>query len=139
MTRLVLDTNVVASALLWNGAPRELLNATIQQQTIQVYSSIPLLHELGDILSRPKFEKKLHASGLSAYELVELFAGIIVVVHPASISRVASDPDDDVVIGTAIAAKCDWIVSGDRDLLNVKEYLGIRFGSVSEFMQELII
>ena len=60
--RLVLDTNVVASALLWGGIPRLLLQAgRVQQATL--YTSPALLAELTDILGRRKFGKKIAASG----------------------------------------------------------------------------
>ena len=66
--RLVLDTNVVASALLWGGIPRLLLQAgRVQRATL--YTSPALLAELTDILGRRKFGKKIAASGFSVDEL----------------------------------------------------------------------
>lgn len=62
--RLVLDTNVVASALLWGGTPRRLLRAG-REKRIELLTSLPLLAELTDILGRRKFEKKIAASMLS--------------------------------------------------------------------------
>lgn len=59
--RLVLDTNVVVSALLWNGTPRLLLESA-REGSVELYTSIPLLAELTDILNRDKFQKKLAAS-----------------------------------------------------------------------------
>lgn len=51
--RLVLDTNVVLSALLWRGTPYRLLEAIRQQPRRQIYSSTTLLEELADVLTRP--------------------------------------------------------------------------------------
>ena len=62
--RLVLDTNVVASALLWGGVPRLLLRAG-REKRVELFTSTPLLAELTDILWRRKFEKKIVASTLS--------------------------------------------------------------------------
>jgi uncharacterized protein len=73
--RLVLDTNVVASALLWSGTPRQLFQ-TIEKQRITLYTSTPLLAELTNILERRKFEKKIAASGLTIDELVDHYAAI---------------------------------------------------------------
>ena len=56
--RLVLDTNVVASAMLWGGNPLLLLQ-TRRENRVELYTSMPLLAELTDILSRRKFEKRL--------------------------------------------------------------------------------
>ena len=67
--RVVLDTNVVVSALLWDGAPRRLLRIG-QVAGVALFSSSALLAELTDILSRSKFEKKLAASLISIDQLV---------------------------------------------------------------------
>ena len=52
--------------------------------------------------------------------------------------RLAPDPDDDVVIGTALAAKADFVVTGDRALLSVREYEGGRIVSVSEALDAVV-
>jgi uncharacterized protein len=129
--RLVLDTNVVASALLWDGAPRRLLHAG-RGEGLRLFTSLPLLQELTDVLARQKFEKKIAASLLSVDQLVELYAELAAVVRPAPVPRLAPDPDDDVVIGTAIAAKASLFVTGDRALLSLAEYEGGRIISVNE-------
>ena len=63
--RLVLDTNVVVSALLWNSTPRStprwLLQAA-RDRRVELYTSTPLLAELTDVLGRPKFAPKITAS-----------------------------------------------------------------------------
>jgi putative PIN family toxin of toxin-antitoxin system len=129
--RLVLDTNVVASALLWDGPPRRFLDIGFGERN-RLFSSAPLLAELGDVLSRPKFDRKIAASLLSVDELVDLYANLVSVVKPASVPRLAPDPDDDIVIGTAIAAKADLIVTGDRAFLSVGQYEFGRIVSVRE-------
>lgn len=128
--RLVLDTNVVASALLWSGSPRILLQAA-REKRIQLFTSPPMLAELGDILARPKFAKKIEASLLSVDQLVEGYAALTAVVRPVDIPRIAPDPDDDMVIGTALAAKARAIVTGDKPLLTVDAYQGVRLMTVA--------
>ena len=125
--RLVLDTNVVASALLWDGAPRRLLEAA-RAQRIELFTSTPLLAELTDILGRRKFEKKVAASQLSIDQLVEGYAQLAALVP---------DPDDDVVIGTALAANAEFIVTGDRTLRSLTEYQNVKIVRVSEVLQTL--
>lgn len=135
--RVVLDTNVVASALLWDGAPRQLLRVG-RRKDVQFVTSAALLAELTDILSRSKFEKKIAASLLSVDQLVDLYSELVALVRPIPVPRIAPDPDDDVVIGTALAAKADFIVTGDRALLTLAEYEGGRIISVSEALRSLI-
>jgi len=89
--RLVLDTNVVASALLWHGPPRQLLGLA-QNEDVSLFSSLPLLAELTGILSRSEFEKKIAASLLSVDQLVDLYAGVVSLVRPIPTPRLAPDP-----------------------------------------------
>ena len=132
--RLVLDTNVVASAMLWGGNPMLLLQARRERQA-ELYTSTPLLAELTDILGRSKFEKKVSASMLTVDQLVDRYAELAQVVRPTPTPRIVSDPDDDVVIGTALAAKADLLVTGDRPLLSVEKYQGVRIVSVAEALE----
>jgi putative PIN family toxin of toxin-antitoxin system len=132
--RSVLDTNVVVSALLWDGAPRQLLKSG-HSEGIQFFTSVPLLEELIETLSKSKFERKIAASMHSIGKLVELYSKATVVVRPIPVPRVAPDPDDDVVIGTALAAKAGFVVTGDRTLRSVAEYEGVRIVSVIEALE----
>lgn len=129
--RLVLDTNVVASAMLWGGNPRQLLQAR-REKRVELFTSVAMLAELTDILARPKFAKKIAASLLTTDQLVDGYAGLTQVVRPAPTPRIVADPDDDVVIGTALAAKADLLITGDRGLLDVREYQGLTIVSVAE-------
>jgi hypothetical protein len=134
--RVVLDTNVVASALLWGGTPRVLLQAA-REKRIELFTSTPMLAELSDILGRRKFSKKIAASQLTIDQLVDGYALLASVVRPAATPRIAPDPDDDVVIGTALAAKAELIVTGDKPLLTVIEHQGVRIVGVSEAVKAL--
>ncbi|HME56701.1 MAG TPA: putative toxin-antitoxin system toxin component, PIN family [Terracidiphilus sp.] len=134
--RLVLDTNVVVSALLWNGAPEQLLRIS-HSEGIQLYTSTPLLEELTETLSKSKFERKIAASLHSIDQLVNIYTNLVSVIRPLFVPRLAPDPDDDVVIGTALAAKASFLVTGDRSLLSVAEYEGVRIVSVSEALQAI--
>lgn len=132
--RWVLDTNVVASALLWGGVPRLLLQAG-REKRIELFTSAVLLAELTDILGRRKFARKIAASTLTIDQIVDRYAALAALVRPTPTPRIAPDPDDDVVIGTALAAKADLIVTGDRPLLSVAEHQGVRMVSVSQAAQ----
>ena len=134
--RLVLDTNVIASALLWGCVPRLLLQAA-REERVELFTSTPLLAKLADILNRRKFDKKISASRLTVDRLIDGYAQLAVLVRPASVPRIAPDPDDDVVIGTAVAAKTGLIVTGDRPLLSVAEYQGVRLLSVRQVVEIL--
>ncbi len=86
--RLVLDTNVVASALLWGGKPLLLLQAA-RDEKVTLFTSTAMLFELTNILDRQKFEKKLDASKLSVDELVDRYSQLTTVVRPRHVSGIA--------------------------------------------------
>lgn len=132
----MLDTNVVVAALLWSGPPRQLLRAA-RERRIDLVTSVPLLGELADVLARPKFTAKIAASQCEVAGLVERYAALAIVVRPAPIPRIAPDPDDDAVIAAAIAAKAEFIVTGDRALLSLAKHEGVRIVNVSVGLQNL--
>ena len=125
--RIVLDTNVVLSALLWRGTPYRLLASIRQRSSIQLYSSTALLEELADVLTRPSVAKRLALIGRSAREVLADYVEAVELVEPTTVPRVVvGDADDDQVIAAAVAAHADLIVSGDRKhLLPLASHQGI--------------
>jgi putative PIN family toxin of toxin-antitoxin system len=124
--RIVLDTNVALSALLWRGTPYRLLETIRQQPHVQLVSSAALIAELADVLTRPKTAKRLAAIEKSAREVLADYLDAVELVEPASVPRVVpTDPDDDQVIAAAVTAHAGLIVSGDSDLLSMARFEGI--------------
>jgi len=116
--RIVLDTNVVLSALLWRGTPYQLLESIRQRADIQLYSSPVLLQELADVLTRPAATGRLALVGRSAQQALADYVDAVNMVEPAVVPRVVpNDPDGDHVVALALAAGADLIVSGDAELL----------------------
>ncbi len=104
--RIVLDTNVVLSALLWRGTPYHLLAAIAQRSSVQLYSSTALLEELADVLTRASASKRLALIGRSAREVLADYIVAIDLVEPACVPRVVErDVDDDQVIAAAEAVR----------------------------------
>ena len=123
--RLVLDTNTVVSGLIWGGVPGQLIDAAAAG-IMQIISSVPLLDELYDVLFRKKFAAQLAEQGANAADLFEGYAALVQLVVPADIGPVIlADPDDDIVLATAVAGGADAIVSGDAHLLGIGEFRGV--------------
>ena len=137
--RIVLDTNVAFSALLWRGLPYDFLQITRRHHRVRLFSSDALLQELGEVLTRPTSMKRLVLIGLSAADALAAYSDAVERVTPLSIEPViAADPDDDEVIAAAVAAGADMIVSGDRHLLDLGNHQGIHIVTVSEAMRLLV-
>ncbi len=136
--RIVLDTNVVLSALLWRGTPHQLLTAIRQQSGVQLYSSTALLDELADVLTRPTATKRLAVIGKTAREVLSDYVEAVELVEPTTVPRVVpTDPDDDQVIAVALTAHADLIVSGDADLLSVASFEGIPIVTAAQAVQRI--
>lgn len=73
--RIVADTNVVVSAFLWGGTPREILRAA-QARQVLLYTSPALIAELQEILSRPKFAKRFAAIGSTPAVLLDRYLAL---------------------------------------------------------------
>lgn len=115
--RIVADTNTVASGLIWQGPPRQLIDAA-RAGRITLHTSITLLAELAEIIGRGKFIRPILRAGLSATTLVEDYQHLAVLVEPTLLPEpVSRDPDDDHVLAAALGAEAQLIVSGDKDLL----------------------
>lgn len=137
--RIVLDTNVVLSALLWRGTPHHLLAAIGQHSSTQLYSSTALLEELADVLARPSATKRLALIGRSVRDVLADYIEAIELVEPSSVPRVVvGDVDDDQVIAAAVAARAELIVSGDRKhLLPLGSHQGIDIVDATEAVRRI--
>jgi putative PIN family toxin of toxin-antitoxin system len=135
--RVVADTNIVVSGLLWSGPPRRILDFA-RVARINLFTSPDLLLELEDVLSRRKFARRLAVAGVEPRELALGYAALARVTLPRAISPVIEeDPDDDAVLACALTVRADVIVSGDRHLLNLQKHEGIWIVRASEFLVRL--
>lgn len=135
--RVVADTNTIISGLLWRGLPRLVLDAA-RDCIIELFTSIALLEELENVLSREKFATRLEAAKVTAHGLVLGYAALATIGEVEPIEPVIlSDPDDNAVLACALAAQCEVITSGDSHLLNLKQYREVRILTASELFSEL--
>lgn len=135
--RVVLDTNVVASALLWGGTPQRLIQAA-DEEGLELFTSEALIAELAGILERAKLAAKLTQLNSSPAEIVARYREIAEIVEAAPIEGAAlRDPDDAAVLACALAARADAIVSGDDDLHALGAYQNIPVLTPAECLQRL--
>lgn len=136
--RVVLNTNIVISALLWRGKPYQLLETISHSHELRLFASPALLEELADVLARPMATKRLALLGKTAAEVLADYQAALEVVEPSAVPRaVLRDADDDQVIAAAFAAQADFIVSGDDDLLSVGRYQGISILTATQALLQI--
>jgi len=130
--RLVLDTNVVVSALVWGGRPYKLLQAATEGD-IELFTSPALIDELRRVLARERLASRLAEQRTSVQRMIELYGELAISVSPLSTPRaVPRDKDDDQVIAAAIAANADLVVSGDADLVSLGSFEGVVIVTTAE-------
>ena len=135
--RVVADTNIVVSGLLWRGNPRRVLDAA-RDGIIELFTSPTLLVELQDVLSRKQFAARLEAANVTVSELLLGYSALATVIEAEAIEPVIlADPDDDAVLACALAAQSEVITSGDNHLLDLKEHQEVRILTAAELLAEL--
>ena len=118
---VVLDTNILISAVFWRGNPYNIVRYGLLGK-YSLYISTDILNETEEKLrikfGFPEDEIEEHISILIEYSYI---------VEPSEkINIIKDDPDDNAVLECAVASKAEYIVSGDRHLLKLKEFRGIK-------------
>ena len=135
--RLVLDTNVVVSATLIRGGNEDRLLRAWQPGAFDLVVSPPILAETGRALLYEKLQKFRWMSEDEVISLLEALGRESLLVPGDAILKVSRDPADDKFLAAAIEGRAQYVVSGDRDLLAVKAYRGIRIVRPAAFLEIL--
>lgn len=130
--RVVPDTNVLVSALIFPGGSPEAVYRLALEGKIELVTSLPLLAELGRVLS-DKFGWQPERAEEAVAQLVRLAE----IVDPQeALTEIEADPTDNRVLEAAAEGQTDAIVSGDRHLLAIKSWRGIAIQSPAVFLAD---
>lgn len=131
--KVVYDTNIIISGLLFSGKQRELLKCVIDH-SVQLIISHSIIKEISDVITRSKFKVRRELQVISVAELIE----ISTLVQPSKkVNIVENDPDDNMIIECAIEGNAEFIITGDSDLLKINSYEGIKIIDSNEFLSIL--
>ena len=134
MIKVVLDTNIYISGILFAGKPREVLDLAIKSK-IHVFISPDILSELRDVLSRKKFGFSPERADIIIREI----ESITTMVNPAKkYSIVLHDSDDNIIIDCAMESRVEYIITGDNDLLCLNKYKSINIVNPALFIEEYL-
>jgi putative PIN family toxin of toxin-antitoxin system len=129
--RIVIDTNVLISAIFWTGKPKQILNKA-RQEEITFLTSEFILEELKKVLR--KVDKPFKLSEEEADRVVTAMRELAVVVNISSQVSVCQDDNDNRVLECAIDGNADCIITGDFHLLQLGSFQKIDIMTVSDFL-----
>ena len=130
--KVTLDTNIIISAIGFGGLPRNILELILVDKIKAVTSNI-LLAELEDVITK-KFPNLAFEFELLNKKIRKNFQ----IVKPKEHLKVVRDEDDNKVLEAAIEGKCQYIVTGDKDLLELDSFRGIKILTPEQFLKILI-
>lgn len=129
LSRVVLDTNVLVSALGFNGKPNQVLTLALEKR-IQAVTSPVLLVELQEVINKkfPAIEPKLSL-------IIKRITKRFTIVQPNKALHILKDEDDNRVLEASIEGKCDVIITGDKELLELAHFQDIEIITPEKFLQ----
>ncbi|MBI4209048.1 MAG: putative toxin-antitoxin system toxin component, PIN family [Deltaproteobacteria bacterium] len=126
MIRVVVDTNVLISGTIHSKGFSYKIAKMWEGGELILVTSLAMLEEAERVFNYPRIKKKYHFNSSQMEKVFSNLAKYSVVVRDLpSLSVIERDPEDNIVISTAIAGKADYIVTGDGDLLDLGSHQGI--------------
>ena len=131
--KIVIDTNVAISGLLWGGAPNQILRLC-RNGVIRILECDETLDEVKRVIQYDKFADRISGLGTTAIEVFAYFMNLVTYVPSPKIipDVIKQDPFDNIFLGLASEKSASLIVSGDNHLLDYESYKGIQIATPSE-------
>ncbi len=136
MHKVVFDINILVSALIANGTPRQLWFRAVRKEFDLVMSS-KMRSQFLAVISRKKF--KGYLTDKDIIDFIKILDTTAKFVRPVlGIKVIEEDPDDNLILATALGGKADHIVSGDRHLLALGEFGDVKIVTVEKMLRMFI-
>ena len=129
--RIVLDANIFVSSFFWGGNPRMVLERVIEGID-ELFITKEILNEIEEVMERPKFHAEKEEIDYFINSIVEIGNKII---PKRKIKNGSRDKTDNKYIECGIAAKVDYIISGDIHLLELREYGKIKILTAKNYLE----
>lgn len=129
--KIILDTNILISAFIFGGKPRQILSLVSDEQ-IQAFTSLILIAEFFDVVNK-KFDLSDEELALTKNQIENQFT----IVQPKKTIKISRDEDDNRVLEAAIQGNCSYIITGDKDLLDLKKFKNIKIVTPETFLNEI--
>jgi uncharacterized protein len=134
--KVVLDTNVWLSGIIWDGEASKIIEKA-EKEHIKIIISEDILSEIVNVLNREsKFQKHMVNLKSSIEDLLRTILSISNLVETKTkLDIIKSDPKDNIVLEAAIKGEVECIISYDNHILNMFEFRGIKIISPTEFLK----
>ncbi|HHT9124976.1 MAG TPA: putative toxin-antitoxin system toxin component, PIN family [Candidatus Brocadiia bacterium] len=130
MIKVVFDTNVLISSLFWSGNPRRCI-LLARRKHILAFTTQPILDELHEkLVARFKYKPN---EAKQVIDDIKTYTGVV--IHGMALRLIHADPEDNKIVECAVEAEANYIVSGDKHLLNLKKYKDIKIVSPADFLK----
>lgn len=131
--RVVVDSNVAVSGLLWSGPPNRILKWA-RDGIFKILACMETTDEVKRVLQYKKFSERLAQLNITPNEAIAYFMNLISFVPtPEHIHQIIhQDPFDNIFLSLASDNKAHMIISGDKHLLDLKKYADIQIVTPSE-------
>lgn len=128
--RIVLDTNILISATIWDKSVSNKLLRILAGRDIEILTSYDILEEYKKVLRR---DFKYEHENINKI-ILELLSYIQVIEPQRKVEVVKEDPDDNKIIECAVESGSDYILTYDKHLLTLEEFEGIKIIKPEEFL-----
>lgn len=132
--KIVIDTNVWISFLL--GKSFQNIFDLIENYNLTVYTSQEQIQEIIETIKKPKLSKYLESEDIN--NLIFLFNYNFKFVEISNNFKFLRDPKDDYLLEVAIISKSKYLITGDKDFLDLKNYNDIEFVNYKKFIDEIL-
>jgi putative PIN family toxin of toxin-antitoxin system len=131
MIRAVVDTNIIISSIFWKGKPYEVVRKGVMGD-YQLVTSLEILDEVVD-----KLRNKFQFPEENIEDLINILLTYSHIVETTSKFNAVRDKKDNKIVECAFDGKANYIITGDPDLLIIKEFMGIKIVKAGKFLEEI--
>jgi len=129
-TKVLLDTNILISALGWSGKPKVIFEKCLHGELVLV-TSPNQIEELRRVMDYPKFNFTEEQKATFVSIILEIATMVEIT---GKVKVIIDDPDDNAILETAIVGNANYLISGDPHLLKLKEFARVKIITASEFL-----
>ena len=131
--KVVLDSNIFVSSFFWKGNPRKVFDR-VTNGVDELFITDEILDEITRVMSRKKFD--LNINEINDYvNVIESYS--IKLICKSNLKKISRDTDDDKILQCGLEGNVDFIITGDDDLLVLKNYENIKIVTPKEYLNLL--